>query len=238
MTIGPDIAEVLQEVGIAITIEDVDGNQTTGEYSYTEPNSQVTKPFIKEFFLEGWLSYITAANVGDYIIFGVTGDRYIVMNKTPQIFENAVIKYDIILYKTNVVVDVLRPTTDESNRDAQTYQLVTTWSTIKADVNVLLTTPLYGHDLSEDEELGQLGLEVHEMYIPKDVGIQPLDRIRVTSTEYYMVSTVKPRRYSDVDVVELTEDTRPAASTTTTTTTTSSSSTTTTSSSSTTTTTV
>ena len=68
--------------------------------------------------------------------------------------------------------------------------------------------------------------KLHEMYVPSSLGVQALDRIRISSSEYYRVETVKPRRYSAVDVIELGVDTR--ATTTSTTTTSSSTSTTTT----------
>ena len=58
MSIGLDIKEVLSEVGNTITIVRTAGN-VTGEYTMYKPNAQVTKPFIREFFLEGWLSYDT-----------------------------------------------------------------------------------------------------------------------------------------------------------------------------------
>lgn len=220
MSIGPDISEVLEEVGIAIIIEDVDGNQTTGEYTYAKSNSQVTKPFIREFFIEGWLVYNTSASAGDYLIFSVSNNKYIVMNKSPQIFENEIIKNDVVLYKTNEVVDIFRPSQEESDRSSQTYHLETSWTKVKDDIDVLITTSLFGHDLNDDLALGQISIEKHEMYIPSEVGIQPLDRVRVSSQEYYLVESVKPRRYENVDVIALVEDTRPACSTTTTSTTT------------------
>lgn len=209
MSIGPDISEVLDEVGIAIIIEDIDGNQTTGEYTYTKSNSQVTKPFIREFFLEGWLVYNTSANAGDYLIFNVSDEKYIVMNKSPQIFENEVIKYDVVLYKTNEIVDIVRPVQEESDRSSQTYQLETSWDLVKSDIDVLITTSLFGHDLNDDLALGQINIEKHEMYVPSSLGIQPLDRVCISSSDYFLVESVKPRRYANVDVLALIEDTRP-----------------------------
>lgn len=222
MTIGPDIDEVLQEVGAAYTILRDSGN-ITGEYTYALGNSQVTKPFIREFFIEAWLPYNTQAVGGDYIRIDLTGDVFMVMNKTPQIFENSVIKYDVVLYKCNVVIDVIRPI--ESDDWDSNYQKLTTWRMIAGQQYGLLTTPLYGHDLATDEELGYLGLEVHELYLPVSLGVQTLDRIRLTSQEFFRVETIKPRRYQGVNVFEVGEDTRPAPSTTTTSTTTSTSTT-------------
>jgi hypothetical protein len=154
------------------------------------------------------------------------------MNRTAQMFEDAIIKWDVVLYKCNVTIDVLRPV--ESDDWDSDYRKLTSWSYIKEQKYALITTPLYGHDLATDEELGYLGLEVHEMYAPTSLGVETLDRIKLTSLEYFRVETIKPRRYEGVNVYEIGEDSRVAQSTTTTSTTTTS----TTSSSSTTTTTV
>lgn len=224
MTIGPDIEEVLNEVGTSYSILRDSGN-LTGEKTYYKTNTQVTKPFIREFFLEAWLPYDTQAVAGDYIQFITTGAVYLVMNKTPHMFEDAIIKYDSVLYKCNVVIDVLRPV--ESDDWDSNYRKLTTWRYIAERKYALITTPLYGHDLSTDEELGYLGLETHEMYAPISLNILTLDRIRLTSLEYFIVETIKPRRYEGINVFELGEDTRPAKSTTTTSTSSTSSSTTT-----------
>ena len=233
--IGLDIKEVLSEVGVSITIVR-DSGDITGEYTMFAPNAQVTKPFIREFFLDARLAYDTDCVVGDVIEFNSTGDRYLIMNKTPTLLEDEVYQYNTVLYKTNVVCDILRPS--EGDWPTDTYHRRTIWTSLASSQDVLITTPLYGHELDESS-LGPLQIEVHEMYVPASIGIRALDRVRVSSSEYYRVTTVKPRRYDGVDVVELSEDTRPTTSTTTTSTTsTSTTSTSTSSSSSTTTTTV
>jgi len=224
MSIGLDAKGVYAEVGVSFTIIRDSGN-VTGGYLVFEPNSQVTKPFIQEFFLEANMSYDTAVVVGDIIQFNTTLDRYIVMNRTPILFEDEIYKYSSVLYKTNVSVDVLRPSED---RDTHSYLYETTWTMVKGSVDALLTTPLYGNSLESDEQLGLIGVELNEFYIPSSIGVVQLDRIRVAPSEYYRVETVKKRRYSAVDVMELSEDTRLMHSTTTTTTTTSSTTTTTT----------
>lgn len=214
MTIGIDIKEVLEEVGNTITIKR-DSGDVTGEYTMYKPNAQVTKPFIREFFLEGILSYDTSAVVGDIIEFLISGDKYILMNKSPVLLENVIYQYNSVFYKTNVVADIMRPS--EGDWPAGTYHRKTNWSYLKSQVDVLITTPLYGAELDVEQDLGQIELEIHEMYIPTSVGIEPLDRVRVSSSVFYKVETVKPRRYDGVDVVELSEDTRVQSTTTTTT---------------------
>jgi len=220
MSIGPDIKEVLAEVGVKYTILRDAGN-ISGEYLTYKQNAQVTKPFIREYFLEAALSYDTRVVAGDIIQFNATEDTYIIMNSTPALFENTVIKYESVLYKTNVLIDILRPT---NVRDENTYQMRTIWTPIKTRARALISVPMFGISLDTNEELGLIGIGNYELYVPTSYGAQVLDRIRVTSTEYYRVETVKRRRYKDVDVLDIGDDVGPTTSTTTTSTTTSSSS--------------
>lgn len=223
MTIGPDIQEALDEVGISIFItgvSDVEG--TTKEYIYYKPNAQATKPFIREFFLEAWFNYMTTALSGGLVRFVKTGARYMIMNLTPFMFEDEVIRRDAVLYKCNVNAVLLRPREVREN-----YLTRTVWDIISSSMWCLLTTPLYGNVLETDEALAQLGLEVHELYARDIYGIQVNDRVKLSSDQYYRVESIKYRRFDGVTVYELGEDNR-AYSTTTTTSTSSSSSTTTT----------
>lgn len=216
MSIGPDIKEVLAEVGTAYTIIRSAGN-VTGEYLDYELNAQVTKPFIQEFFLDASLSYDTVLIAGDVLEFNVIGNRYLLMNKTPETFENQVISYAAVLYKSNVNIEVLRPS--ESDWHRHTFQKVTIWTSI-GSIDALLTTPLFGNSLDTDEEIGLIGLQNREMFVPSSLGIRELDRVWIDSSEYYRVESVKKRRYPGVDVLELGNDTRPLTVTTTSTTTT------------------
>ena len=216
MTIGADIKDTYREVGVSYTILRDSGN-ITGEYAFTKSNAQVTKPFIREFFLEGSIAYDTEAVVGDVIQMDTSGKKFLVMNKTPDLLENTIYRYQVVFYMCNLVVDVLRPSdADEDER----YRSLFEWDYVARGVNCLITTPLYGHELSSDDEIGALGIEVHEMYMASSVGVQALDRIRISSSQYYQVETVKPRRFEAVDVFELGEDMRGSVTTTTTTTTT------------------
>ena len=221
MSIGPEIKEVLAEVGTAYTVIRSVGN-VTGEYLDYELNAQVTKPFIQEFFLDASLSYDTVLMPGDVLEFNVSGSRYLLMNKTPETFENQVISYAAVLYKSNVNVEVFRPS--ESDPHRHTFRTVTIWTSI-GSIDALLTTPLFGNSLDTDEEIGLIGLQNREMYVPSSLGVKVLDRVWIDSSEYYRVESVKKRRYTDVDVLELGSDTRPLTVTTTSTTTSTTSST-------------
>jgi len=170
MGLGADLLETF-ELGSGFTILRDAGN-VTGQYADLEVNSQVTKPFIREFFLEAFLPYNTSAVAGDYVQM-TDGRIFIVMNKTPEIFEDEAIGHGVVLYKCNKAGTLYRP----SNLNRSTnYVKTTTWSSVRANCSALCTEGLYGNSLEMDEALGQIGLSEHELYLPHSIGVQPLDR--------------------------------------------------------------
>jgi hypothetical protein len=205
MSIGPDIKEVFQEVGVQFTILR-DSGDVDGGYLHYHINRQVTKPFIREFFLEAFFPYDTSAVPGDVVKFNQADDVYMVMNKTPQFFEDSVIQNHAVLYKCNVSGELLRVSGEAWDENYQMSGYA--WETIKSPCYALQTEALYGHDLETDAEIGLLGLENHELYVPKTYGARVLDRYRPVSGEVYRVETMKTRRYQAVDVLEVGEDTR------------------------------
>ena len=205
MTIGDDIKETFEDVGTGYTVFR-DTGDVSGEYLDYAINAQVTKPFTREFFLQATLPYDSSALTGDVIQFDTTGDNYLLMNKTPELFENTLITNEAVLYKANVSGELLRPSGETWS--TQTYHKEPQWETIKSNCHALQTEALYGHDLDTDEELGLLGVQNHELYIPHSVGVRILDRYQPLSGEFYRVETIKTRRYEDIDVCEIGEDRR------------------------------
>lgn len=205
MSIGLDIKEVHAESGTSFTILRDDGD-ISGEWGLFVLNRQITKPFIREFFLDGAMDYDTQLEAGDVIQRDTTGDRYLTVNKIPRLFENEVIEYSCTFYKSNVtgVLKRLGAQTADAN-----YRKNPSWATVKDPCYALLTESLYGNNLQTDLELGWLGLKANELYIPSSVGVLPLDRFLVSATDYFMVETVNRRRFNNVDVAILSEDTRP-----------------------------
>jgi len=201
MTLGADLKEVIWDVGVPITILRDSGN-ITGEYVKTKLNAQVTKPFIREFFVEAWFSYDTQSVAGDVIELS-DGRIFIIMNSTPKLFEGEAIRYNAVMYKCNVVGTVLRST--ESRVD---YSVSDSWATVKADANALITESLFGNELEMDEDLGALDLSSKDLFIPSSIGVEVLDRFKISTNEYYQVEVVKDRRFDSVDLVVLGEDTR------------------------------
>lgn len=202
MGIGLDIKEVLQDVGVKYNIL----GGTSGEYLIYESNAQVTKPFIREFFLEVWLSYDTTVKAGDVLQFVETSNSYLTMHHSPDIVENEIIKYDSVLYKCNVSGELLRPSGEGSW--GTDYNKSITWETVRSSCYGLQVENLYGGGLEEKGELGELDIEKHTGYFPTSYGFQVNDRYQPRSGEYYRVENVIKYRFPAVDIVVLGEDTR------------------------------
>jgi len=200
--IGNDIKAAYIEVGTSYDVlrDSVVGS---GEYLLYELNAQVTKPFIREYFLDASLPYDTSGEAGDVLRFR-DGSCFLLMNKTPFEVENIAVEYSAVLYKANVSGELLRPSGEVWNSQ---YQKVPAYEQIKTNCYALLTESLFRYELSE-QDFGNLLVLKDELYIPKRYGIQINDRYSPVSGEYYKVSTVKTRGFPGVDIAILEEDTR------------------------------
>jgi len=177
MAIGPDIKEVLSEIGGAVTILRSPTN-VTGEYIRIVLNKQVTKPFIREFFTEAILSYDTGIVAGDEILFA-DSHVYLVMNKTAAILEGETYQWNSVLHKTNAVGRILRkPST--STRSTR-YQQTAAWSVTNTSCYALMTESLYGNEMDTDEDLANLGLMREDLYISSKHGILRNDRFDISA---------------------------------------------------------
>lgn len=201
MSLGEDIKEVIEENGEPITLLRTPTN-ITGERIKSTVNAQVTKPFIREFFMEAWLSYDTQVVAGDWVQF-TDGRVFIIMNRTASLFEGEIMRNNAVLYKTNVVATIQRQAVTRHAVDA-----VVTWATVKANAHVLITEALYGNSLDADEDGGQFSMSENDLYIPASVGIKPNDRVYISETEYYKVEAVRYRRFDNVHLATIGEDTR------------------------------
>jgi len=202
--VGLDIKDVLEEIGTSFTILRPNSGELGIEYLDYETNRQVTKPFIREYFLEISLPYDTNVIGGDIIEFS-DNRQFLVMNVTPENLFNESIGKEGILYKCNVSGELLRPTGEAWGAS---YRRVTTWQTIKLPCYGLLTEKIFGSDLITDEELGQIGVEAMVLYLPSEVHALPLDRYLFASGEYVKLEVIEHRKFDGVDVCHISEDTR------------------------------
>ena len=190
MSVGSDIKAAFEEVGTAITIVR-DPDDITGEYIRMVLNSQVTKPFIREFFVEAQFAYDTQAVAGD-VIYLSDGRYLIVMNKTPEELGGVVYRHQCVLYKCNAIGKISRETTSRL-----AYQLTTAWSAIKEPCHALLTESLYGNELDTEQGIGDLIRQAHELYLPHSYGLAVNDRFDVSQQAF--VSSVSADGETDAE---------------------------------------
>jgi len=206
MSIGPDIKEAIWDVGTSYTIL-LPTPVTASEKLVYKGNAQATKPFIREFFLEATLAYDTLVTPGAIIRATTPAIPYLVMNKTPSIFEDEVIEYKTVLYKCNVSGELSRISGESSWND--NYEKSTAFQVVRANAYALQTEVLAGSGIHVDQEIGAISTDRQDLYVPSYYGIQELDRYQpVSGEEYYMIKAVKKRLYDNIDVAELVTDTR------------------------------
>lgn len=207
MSIGPDLAEVLEEVGTSIKIYKSSGAVVLGEYLDFDLNRQVTKPFIREFFIEASFSYVTQVIGGDVVEFLTDGRKFLIMNSTAEFFENQVINNNAVLYKCNEVATIKRPTKGDWDAD---YKRGITWPTVAVDVPILLTERFFGTGLGavEPKDFMEYDILDNQMYISAYYGVKPLDRVWLSDTEFFKVDFVEKRKFEGVWSCVLSEDTR------------------------------
>jgi len=207
VTIGPDIAEILPEVGILVSIFHPATGVSISEYIDFDINRQVTKPFIREFFIESTFAYNTGAASGDVLTFSADGRKFLIMNLTGEMFENEIISYNAVMYKCNEVITVKRPA---KTGWSGSYQREITWTDIYTNIPVLLTERFFGTNLKllEPKDLLEFDILDSQVYIPAYYGVKPLDRIWISGTEYYKVDFVEKRKFDAVYACGISEDTR------------------------------
>jgi hypothetical protein len=205
MSIGPDIKEALDDVGISYNIL-LPVPLPDSEKMVAKSNTQGTKPFVREFFLSATLSYDTKATVGAVIKTVTAAVPYMVMTKTPTIFEDEIIENKVILYKCNVSGEILR-LSGESTWDNK-YQKHPVFQIIRSNAYGLQVEQLTGSGININEEISAISTDRHDLYVPSYYGIKELDRYQPVSGEFYLVKAVKTRIHDDIDVAELITDER------------------------------
>lgn len=206
--LGPDIEEVYSELGVLISIVNRVPIVVNQKLLY-DVNAQGTKPFIREHHLDCTFPYNTPVVVGDILRIEETSTYHMVMNKTPELFENKVVEYSGVIYLCNlpIAAHIIRPI---EIRNKVSYNMISGWHLVAdAPLYGLLSDRIFGSNLEAGVMIGQDQIWRMDLYIPKFYDIQPLDRLVISPTEYYKVETIEAYNYPGVNVALLVEDTRP-----------------------------
>lgn len=203
MSLPEDISWNLSRIGTHLTV--VRSSETfSGEYVDFEANSQVTKPFIREHFLEALLKYDSVIRAGDLVRTDLM-DYYLTMHLTEDFLENVTISKSAVFYKCNVSGELSRVSGEV--RDSFSYKKTPVYSILKNPCYALMTSTMVGTDILQDEPIGQIETTLNYLYIPKELGVRALDRYTPYSGEHYKIESIERFRFEGIDVCSLVEDT-------------------------------
>lgn len=201
--IGLDIAEVIDELGVEVTILRSGGNLT--EKIVYEVNELSANAFLRENMLNCSFQYQTALVTGDIIqMHGIT---YLVVNTTPDDFENTITEYAGVLYKCNLPTDtlILDPT---DTQDPTTFATTQGWTIRRADIDGLLTQDKRSTEVDSDTSTGKKLTFMLECFVPSHYDTQINDRIYLNATTYYRVQDIEAYRFPGVHVLYVVKDDR------------------------------
>ena len=202
--IGPDIAEVLDELGTLVTILRSPSNVT--ERITYDVNGQASNPFMREHSLAFSANYETVIQSGDLLQFEDL--TYLVCNKTPDMFENDIVEYAGVMLKCNVGPFSIVYLTTTPNSD--TFVLTSTWTVRKASCYGLIYRSSRSAVLNDEATLGKDTTFLLECFVPASYGAQKQDRVYISSTEYYRIQDIEKYAYPGIHILQLVEDDRVA----------------------------
>jgi len=201
--IGLDIAEVLDELGVTVTILRSPTNLT--EKIVYDVNELSANAFLRENMLNCSFGYETVITTGDIIQFhGIT---YLVVNLTPDDFEDSITEYAGVLYKCNLPTDtlILSPT---NSTHPTTFAVTQGWAIRQSDIDGLLTQDRRSTEVDSDTSTGKSLTFALECFVPASYGTEIGDRIYLNATTYYRVQDIEKYRFPNMHVLYVVKDDR------------------------------
>ena len=179
-----DLASVFAEIGTLVEI--VGSSPVVREYIDVEYNVQVSNPFIREHFVEGTFKAETKIQPGSLLNFVGKNLTYLVVNHSPELFEDLVVIVSATLYKCNAVVTVLRQTAED--RDPVTRKIEIVWEEVFTSP-APITSALRGSpsDLNDYQAFLQFQTKEKTTYFPESLAPKVLDRVRLANGDYFKI---------------------------------------------------
>ncbi len=205
MSIGQDISEVLDELGMTVEIQRPD----TDEYDWFREKIELSalertaQPFYREYMVVGSFRYDTQIVSGDVLRVVATGKSYIVLSTHPEGFEDEIIEHSAYLYKCNTLGIALRQT-DTGQWDSS-YRNMAKWVPVHQRI-----IPVLFYDVRSFERTGETSLEwgsvtgvLNEVHISGYYNLPPLSRFRIFNLdkEYAWVEWEESISYNKKDLV-------------------------------------
>lgn len=200
--IGTDIACVINELGTTATI--LRTVNITEKIMY-EVNAQSTNSFMKDYYLDASFKWDTKIVPGDVLQF--KGASYLVASKVPEDFEGNVVEYIATILKCNLP-STAKIVSWSQTQDTTTYEITSGWSVKCSTAYGLVYKDARGTLTEELSPTGRTTTFKLLCIVPASYNVKALDRVVVSSTEYYMVQDVEKYEYPGLHVLTLIEDTR------------------------------
>lgn len=201
--IGPDIKDVLQELGTPFTIIKLDGRVITGEYLDYEMYYEQSTEFIRQYAYSGDFQYDSEVTGGDLIQFD--NKTFLMMNVKKTLFENEAVDYSNFFIQCNSLGRISKAV---KTRDPVTKRNAIVWETVFDNVygsmvtNAPNTESLGMSDTINDKftlfTQGYSGVISGFRYYPD---LEDL-------TEYYHILTIDKYRFDGMLNMRLIEDSR------------------------------
>lgn len=201
--IGPDIKDVLQELGTPFTITKLDGSVITGEYLDYEMYFEQSTEFIRQFAYSGDFQYDSEVEGGDLIQFD--NKTFLMMNVKKTLFENEAVDYSNFFIFCNSLGRISKAV---STRDPDTKINSIVWETVQDNVHsCMVSTAPNTEDIGSMSNIndkftlftqGFPGLVSGYRYYPDITDL----------TEYYHIMTIDKYRFAGMLTMKLIEDSR------------------------------
>ena len=204
MSIGPDIQEVLAELGTAITLHPYGGTPVPAGHIDFVVFTEHSTPFTRMFLHSATTQYDTIVNIGDVVSWG--GNYYLTTNKKPVEFENEVIEYEMLFYFANVTGSFHR-LSETPTYDAD-YKLINPWTPYAENVHVTLSENDIGKAVGTNEQISSLSSVSNFLYVSAVHDIKIGDRFILTAERQFQIETIDDLMYQGVNVCVVKEDLR------------------------------
>ena len=203
--IGLDIAGVINELGTTVIFPERVPAIPNEKIDY-ESNSQMTKPFTAEHFLNTTFVFNSAVEPGDLVVIKATQIPYRVMNVFSEIFEDEIIHKQCILYKCNELVSIF---SQEETENPVTLETEARWARHTKDLTTLIADKLYASRIDDyTVRFTEIEIKGRIMYVPKHIRVFSKDRVLTKDGTRYGVTITEDHTFPGMNLVYLEEDTR------------------------------
>ncbi len=204
MAIADDVAEVMQELGTALTIHNSDGTTTTGEFVDFETYPDHSTLFTRMYIYSGTMASTSVIEKGNVVSFGNL--FFIVTNKIGSYFENALIENTVIFYRCNVIGNFKRY--NDNPRYDDNYEREAEWELITSDVHGCLVEKKLTTELEDHLDVASISNETNVLYVSAANQIKIGDRWELTADERYRIDSVSKFEIDNVLVCQVSKDDR------------------------------